>query len=140
MVEPAAVANILGLRGKVSSLLQLDDAVSRGLSKQSITRVVTRLAANERDARTLRNSLVPLATWKRTKGRLSRAASERAERLARVLALAEHVLSDAEKGQRWMTRPHPELGGKTPAESATTELGARAAEYVLQALFFGLPV
>jgi putative toxin-antitoxin system antitoxin component (TIGR02293 family) len=140
MVEPAAVANILGLREKISTLLQLDDAVSRGLSKQSITRVVTRLAANERDARTLRNSLVPLATWKRTKGRLSRAASERAERLARVLALAEYVLGDAEQGQRWMTRPHPELGGKTPAESAATDLGARAAEYVLHALFFGLPV
>jgi uncharacterized protein (DUF2384 family) len=36
-------------------------------------------------------------------------------------------------------RPHPELGGKTPIEAASTELGARQVEEILDWLFYGVP-
>src|ERR1039458_4347 len=70
----------------------------------------------------------PSATWKRTKGRLSVHVSERAERLARVMAAAEYTWDDADRARIWMNAPHSELGGRTPLAAATTELGARTVE------------
>jgi uncharacterized protein (DUF2384 family) len=34
---------------------------------------------------------------------------------------------------------HPELGKRTPLESAMTELGARRVEELLDRLFYGIP-
>jgi uncharacterized protein (DUF2384 family) len=38
-----------------------------------------------------------------------------------------------------MSRSHQELGGQTPLETASTELGARRVEDLLDKLFYGLP-
>src|SRR5450631_2702965 len=91
MITPGAIANILGIQDEVRTVSDLDGAVSRGLSKQSVVRVVSRIALNNKAARVLRDQVVPSATWKRTKGRLSVHVSERAERLARVMAAAEYT-------------------------------------------------
>jgi putative toxin-antitoxin system antitoxin component (TIGR02293 family) len=140
MIAPTAIAGILGIQDEVRTVADLDGAVSRGLSKQSVVRVVSRITLTDRDARSLRDQVVPSATWKRTKGRLSRPASERTERLARVMAAAEYVWDDPEQARAWMNRPHPELGNRTPLAVAATELGARSVEAVLDMLFYGLPV
>jgi putative toxin-antitoxin system antitoxin component (TIGR02293 family) len=139
MIEPQAIADILGIRDEVRTVTDLDGAVSRGLSKQSVLRVVTRIAPNVKEARALRDKVIPSATWKRTKGRLSVHVSERTERLARVLAAAEYTWDDPEQARLWMNQPHPELGGRTPLSVATTELGARNVEDVLDKLFYGIP-
>jgi putative toxin-antitoxin system antitoxin component (TIGR02293 family) len=139
MIAAGAIANILGIQDDVRTVADLDGAVSRGLSKQAVVRVVSRIALNEKGARALRDQVVPSATWKRTKGRLSVHVSERAERLARVMAAAEYTWDDAEQARIWMNEPHPELGGRTPLATATTELGARTVETVLDKLFYGLP-
>jgi putative toxin-antitoxin system antitoxin component (TIGR02293 family) len=139
MIATEAVAGILGIEQEVHSVADLDRAVLNGLDKKSVVRVVSRIALNDRDARSLRDQVVPSATWKRTTGRLSRQASERTERLARVIAHAEYVWGDLELAREWMNKPHPELDGKTPLAAAATELGARSVEYVLNCLFYGLP-
>jgi len=140
MIAPRAIADILGLQSEVQTMAELDDAIARGLSKHSVVRVVSRIAPNLKDARTLRDQLVPSATWKRTKDRLSVHASERAERLARVLAIAEYTWDDPAQARAWMNQPHPELQGRTPLAAARTELGARSVEAILDQLFYGLPV
>jgi putative toxin-antitoxin system antitoxin component (TIGR02293 family) len=140
MIEPEAIADILGIQGEVHTVADLDVAVSRGLSKQSVVRVVARIALNDRAARALRDQVIPSATWKRTKGRLSIQVSERTERLARVMAAAEYTWDDPDQARTWMNQPHSELAGRTPLSVATTELGARAVEAVLDKLFYGLPV
>jgi putative toxin-antitoxin system antitoxin component (TIGR02293 family) len=139
MIEPNSIAEILGIRTKIKTLADLDGAVSRGLEKRSVSRLISRLTLTDREARTLRDQVIPLATWKRTKGRLSRQASERTERLARVTAHAEYVWDDKELARQWMNKPHPELEGRTPVAAAATELGARYVEYILNCLFYGLP-
>ena len=139
MIAPAAIASILGMKSGIQTLADLDSAVSRGLQKQSVVRLVARIALTDRDARSMRDQVVPSATWKRTKGRLSRQASERTERLARVMAHAEYVWDDPEMARRWMNQPHPELGGRTPFVTAATELGARSVEVILDSIFYGLP-
>lgn len=139
MVITQAIAGVLGLPGRMRTVQDLDSAVARGLSKDSVTRVVARLSADSKQARSLRDRVIPLATWKRTKGRLSAHLSERTERLARVLAAAEYTWDDTEQARLWMNAPHPELGGRTPVAAAATELGARAVEDLLDRLFYGLP-
>ena len=140
MIEAATIAEILGLDQPIRSVGELEEAVSSGLPKRSLERLSTRLHSDPRQARAYKFEIVPEATWKRRGERLSVEESERTERLARTLAAAEYVWHDREQAREWMSHPHPELGGKTPLETARTELGARRVEDLLDRLFFGLPV
>ncbi len=83
--------------------------------------------------------VVPEATYKRRKDRLNEVESERTERLARTIATAEYVLDDEEMARQFLTSPHPMLNGKTPIETALSELGARQIEQILFGVFYGLP-
>jgi putative toxin-antitoxin system antitoxin component (TIGR02293 family) len=56
------------------------------------------------------------------------------------MAAAEYTWDDPDHARTWMNQPHSELAGRTPLSVATTELGARAVEEVLDKLFYGLPV
>ena len=123
----------------VTSLLELNDAVERGLPKATLRIVVQRIFSNASDQRAMMHRIVPEATYKRRRDRLSPAESERTERLARVVAIAEDVWQDRDQARRFLTTPHPEIGGKTPVEAALTELGARQAEEVMARIVYGLP-
>lgn len=140
MTSAEPIAEILGLGSSIRSMKDLDSAVSAGLPKRSLLRLSSRLYEDSRVASAFKFKVVPPATWKRRDKRLSREESERTERLARVLALAEFALDDREEARTWMGMPHRELGGKTPLETARTEIGARRVEETLNKLIFGLPV
>jgi putative toxin-antitoxin system antitoxin component (TIGR02293 family) len=139
MIAAAAISDVLGLPKKVSSLRDLERAVAAGLPKASLPHLMDRLYDDRRAARESMHQVVPEATWKRRSTHLSPEESQRTERIARVLAAAEYTWNDREDARDWMMRPHPELEGKTPFDAAQTELGARRAEEILNALFFGLP-
>jgi putative toxin-antitoxin system antitoxin component (TIGR02293 family) len=130
MTDVQPIALILGLK-PLHSLHELEDAVAEGLPKRSVSRLAARLHPDGKEA---------LATWKRRTTKLSPAESERTERLARVLALAEYVWDDQVVARQWMFAAHPELSGRAPVDSARTELGARRVEDLLNKLFYGLPV
>lgn len=85
------------------------------------------------------NRIVPEATFKRRRDRLSAAESERTERMARVVATAEYVWDDPDEARRFLTTRHAALGGKRPIDAAMTELGARQVEEILGQIFHGLP-
>jgi putative toxin-antitoxin system antitoxin component (TIGR02293 family) len=142
-MEPRETGNVLGGRrvlGKtVTSLLELNDAVERGLPKATLRIVVQRVFSDASDRRAMMRRIVPEATYKRRRDRLSPVESERTERLARVVAIAEEVWQDRDQARRFLTTPHPEMGGKTPVDAALTELGARQAEEVMARIVYGLP-
>lgn len=140
MIAPECIAEILGLGSSIRTVSELESAVSAGLPKRALERLSARLYSDRRTANAYKFKVVPRATWKRRTKRLSAEESERTERLARVLAAAEYVWNDQEQAREWMSDPHRELGGKTPLETACTELGARRVEDLLNKLFFGLPV
>jgi putative toxin-antitoxin system antitoxin component (TIGR02293 family) len=140
MIAPESIAEILGLGPSVRTVSELESAVSAGLPKRALERLCSRLYSDRRSASAYKFKVVPQATWKRRTKRLSVEESERTERLARVLAAAEYVWDDQERAREWMSTPHRELSGKTPLETARTELGARRVEDLLNKLFFGLPV
>ncbi|WP_063744664.1 MbcA/ParS/Xre antitoxin family protein [Paraburkholderia oxyphila] len=58
----------------------------------------------------------------------------------RLLRLATHVWDDAADADAWMHHPHPELGGKTPYDAATTDSdGAERVEAILGRILHGIP-
>jgi putative toxin-antitoxin system antitoxin component (TIGR02293 family) len=140
LIVAESVAQILGLGAKVRTSRQLESAVSAGLPKRSLTLVTTRLYPDKKAAQILTYKIVPNATWKRRRNKLSPAESEKTERLARVLAVAEHVFRDKQEAREWMSTPHPEMDAMAPADVARTELGARRVEDILGRIIYGLPV
>src|ERR1700722_16210943 len=142
-MEPRNIEEVLGGRrvlGKpVRTLLELNDAVERGLPKVTLRNVARRVYATAAEQRAMMHRVVPEATYKRRRDLLSPAESGRTERLARVVAMAEDVWQDRERARRFLTTPHPEIGGKTPVDAALTELGARLAEEIMTRIVYGLP-
>jgi putative toxin-antitoxin system antitoxin component (TIGR02293 family) len=144
VIEPKRIAIVLGgkpvLRKSVSSIDDLEEIVEEGLPKTALRAAVRRVFVVAREANRYLYRIVPEATYKRRNGRLRSSESQRTERLARVIASAESVWEDQEDAREWLTKPHPELGGRTPMECALTELGARQVESLIDRLQYGLPV
>ena len=125
------------LKAKVATIGDLHAAVRRGLPR-GVVRELAKAAAYGRDDRMRVAHLVASeATLKRGEV-LSAAASERAERLARIVALAQDVFADPAKAQDWLHRPNLLLGA-LPILLAATDLGARQVEQVLANIEYGLP-
>ena len=142
MIEVSRVAEILGgeriLGQPVQTLSDLNRLVMRGLPKSSLRCAAERVARNSTEARNLVYRVVPESTYKRRK-RLSPAESERSERLARTIALAEFTWGQRDAAHRWLNELNPHLDGITPLEAAETELGARQVEEILYRVIYGLP-
>ncbi len=139
MAVPAdRVARILGLKSTVRSMAAIADAVESGLPKQSLERVVDRAGYQGPARLKLMHRVVPAATFKR-RVRLKLVESEKTERLARVIALAELLWDDEDEAKRFLTTPHAELGRKRPIEAGLTELGARQVEDIVMRALHGLP-
>lgn len=141
MVLPENIAEVMGgaavLGRAVRSIGDLEGTIERGLPRRALRTTVERVFPGRGEARRAIFRVVPEATYKR-RARLSPAESERTERLARVIAAAEYAWDNREDAREWLTHPHAELGGRTPLESARTELGARRAEELLERLYFGI--
>lgn len=142
MVQAESIAAVMGgkaILGRwVRSIGDLEKTIAQGLPKRALRVTVERVYSSAGEARREMFRIVPEATFKR-RTRLSHAESERTERLARVIAAAEHAWNEREDARGWLTKPHPELGKRTPLETARTELGARRVEELLDRLFFGIP-
>ncbi len=65
------------------------------------------------------------------RSRLGHGVSDRLYRVARVLALAEHVLEDREQARDWLHEAQPGLGGRAPIDLLATEAGSREVEALL---------
>ena len=142
MVSAARIAEVMGgarvLHRRVTTLAELDEAVAHGLPRAALDALVARVA-NPEDSVRLKYRIVPKATYLRHE-RLNPPHGQKAERLARVFAMAEAAWGDPGEARRFMNAPHPELSGRAPLEAAMTELGARQVEEVLERGLHGLPV
>jgi putative toxin-antitoxin system antitoxin component (TIGR02293 family) len=138
------IARILGgrtvLKRDVRSLADLQQLVAAGLPVGALNRTAQYVATTPRDAARLKDRLVPPATRKRRRSVLKAAESERVERLARVMAIAEEVWEDSEAAREFLHSSHPLLGNRSPLELARTELGARQVEELLRDMEQSLPL
>lgn len=142
-IEIAKVASALGgarvLGLSPSSVGAMLEAIALGLPRDVVTEVAAQAAPNRGDLRRKVAALiVSPATYKRGR-RLSPVAGERAERLARIAALAQQALGDADEARNWLTTPHPLLADRTPIETAASDLGARLVERILHNIEYSLP-
>lgn len=123
------VGNLLGLAEQPSSDL---DAV-RLVRKRFQPEVIARLGRAGIDMGVL-HRVIPRRTLEHRRQRqepLTQEESERAYRVASILALAESVMGDRDRALSWLTAPKRSLGGETPMDLLDTEPGARAVEELL---------
>jgi putative toxin-antitoxin system antitoxin component (TIGR02293 family) len=131
-------ARVVGSAPK--TLVELAAVVAQGLPRGVVTELAAKAAPNEATARRRVAALVTSAASLKRRRRLSPAASERAERLARIVALAQQAFGKAEEARAWLNAPHPLLGSALPIEVAATDLGARQVERILHNIEHDLPV
>lgn len=143
MIKASGVARVLGgkpvLKKAVRSVADLERLVSAGLPVRALSRTVEYVTSSPREAARLRDRLVAPATRKRRKTVLKPDESERVERLARVMAVAEEVWESRDEARQFLRTQHPLLGGRTPLDLAQSELGARRVEELLWKLEYSLP-
>ena len=130
---------VRGRRVSSPSPVLIEKAVETGLPREALARLAETIAGSDKaKAVAIERGIVPKTTLERRQSRLSRQESERTERLARLFVQARRALGTESEAREFMTAPHPELEGRSPFEAAKTDLGARRAEQILNALEFGL--
>lgn len=85
---------------------------------------------------------IPERTLARRKdaGRFEPDESDRLARTSRVFARALELFEgDAESTREWLTNPVRALGGRTPLEFASTDVGAIEVEHLIGRLEYGIP-
>lgn len=137
-VTPEAIAEVMALSPVPHTLAELEALVRDGLPKSALSAGVAHAVSSAEARRTLLTSIIPEATYKRRRDRLTRDESEKTERLARVVATASYVWDDLDDARAFLATPHALLEGRTPLDVALTELGARRVEELLWQLFYGL--
>lgn len=138
LVTPEKIAAILSLIPAPHSFAELDALVSHGLPKQALKKIVDSVGINNEERRRLLYRIIPEATYKRRRDKLSAEESERTERLARVYATAQYVWNSDEEARAFLHAAHPLLQGRTPLDVSMTELGARRVEELLWRLYYGI--
>lgn len=119
-VSAISIARLLGLQpGGDFNDLDLVEKVESGLPVVSVERVARRLDPNNP---ALKYEIVPrssLARFKKTpKRRLTKNFSERVYAMAKVANEALALWGEEDAATRFLTRPHPLLGGRTPLDVA----------------------
>jgi putative toxin-antitoxin system antitoxin component (TIGR02293 family) len=138
MVATEDVARVLGIEGEVATTTDLRKLIGRGLPKKALGHVVDYVTQSSEEAASLRDRLVPPATFKR-RTTLKPDEGAKVERIARIAALAEDAFGSPDDARDFLHTPHPELGGDRPLDIAQTELGARQVEELLWRMEYGLP-
>jgi putative toxin-antitoxin system antitoxin component (TIGR02293 family) len=138
LVTPEKIASIMALVPIPHSFAELDELVSHGLPKNALKASVDRGGRSNIKNKHLLYRIIPEATYKRRRDKLSVEESERAERLARVYATAQYVWNSDDDARAFLHAPHPMLQGRTPLDVSMSELGARRVEELLWKLYYGI--
>ena len=145
--DAKAVAEVLGLvllrasRPSAVSAVLVEKAIEGGLPRNALRHVAELIAGGDKaKASALERTIVPKTTLERRENKLSPQEGERTERIARLFVHARRALGTEAEAREFMTAPHPELERRSPIEAAKTDLGARRAEQILNALEYGLAI
>jgi putative toxin-antitoxin system antitoxin component (TIGR02293 family) len=139
----AEIVAVLGgrktFKRAVRSSDDLADQVRHGLPASTVDLLAGMLSLHRTQVAERLN--IPPRTLSRRlkmKSRLTHDESDRALRMASVVALAKEVLGADEKASHWISNPNRALGGKRPFDLLDTEPGTRRVEQVLYAIAYGM--
>jgi putative toxin-antitoxin system antitoxin component (TIGR02293 family) len=129
---------LLGLR--VRETPELLKRIKEGLHYRSWENFIRNTDLRKEDAvRFVQISPRTLARRKE-EGRLHSDESDRLMRAARIFVQTLDLFEgDFESARRWLAAPQPALGGSTPIEYASMEVGAREVEELIGRLEHGIP-
>jgi putative toxin-antitoxin system antitoxin component (TIGR02293 family) len=128
------------LHRRIRNVDDLRHAVEAGLPVAALEHTVAHVAGEGTAALELKHQIVPRTTLQRRGARLSLEESQRLERLARMVALAEFVWEDSERATEFLTNAQPQLGGHRPMDLVRTDLGTRQVEALLYGLEHSLTI
>jgi putative toxin-antitoxin system antitoxin component (TIGR02293 family) len=134
------VSQILGLRRKPASALEMALAIQKGLPAFTISRVCQRIDMPETQASAaLGVQPAALARLRRTPQRLlDPVISDRLYRMANLFAIAASALCGEDSARIWMRSPQPGLGNHVPVDLIATEASAREVEDLLLRIEYGV--
>jgi putative toxin-antitoxin system antitoxin component (TIGR02293 family) len=139
----ASIAETLGaprtIKAKISSQAQLREATRFGLPAEVVTSLASQLGMQR--AQVTRVLGIPERTLSRrinSNGRLTAQESDRAVRLARVLAQAKGTFGSLEKARTWLQTSNRALRGEQPFELLDTDAGVQSVETVLGRIDYGI--
>jgi putative toxin-antitoxin system antitoxin component (TIGR02293 family) len=138
LVTPEKIASIMSIIPVPHTFAELDKLVSLGLPKHALKAIVDSVGMNSEERKQLLYRIIPEATYKRRRDKLSAEESERTERLARVYATAQYVWDTDDDARKFLYTPHPLLQDQAPLDVSLTELGARRVEELLWQLYYGI--
>jgi putative toxin-antitoxin system antitoxin component (TIGR02293 family) len=140
-MQANAVANMLGgirvFGGEIHSELQLFALLNRGLPSASVASMVAEHALTREEVDQL------ILPWEEFRERhnagmpLDPEQSDKLARIARIIALAEHVFGNKAKAARWLRKPNRVLGGDVPLLMLERGEGAVIVEQSLMQVAFG---
>lgn len=132
------VSSLLKLNPPAETLESLDEVITKGLPFECLDALATLIFPNPKDAHIFKCKIGPEIDDLCSVEVLSLPSSQRLERLARTFALAEYVLDDLVDAREFFTNQHRALNGRTPLDTAMTELGAVQVSQLLHQLLFGV--
>ena len=133
---PERVGEAVDLDPPVASQLELASVVANGLPNGVVAALIRR-GISEAD---VFRTVLPRRTYHRRRaenGRLTAEESDRAERVARLLALAQLIFDDQVRAARWLSKPKQRFDRHSPIELMRTGVGARVVEELLLQSYFG---
>ena len=125
----------------ISQPLQSDQELVIAIENQLPVKAISALIKNGLQDKEVYSLIIPRRTLQHRrakKERLSVEESDRAARVARILALAEYISDDKDKGMRWLRSPKQRFGGHTGMEMLLTEAGGRRVEEWLHQIDHGM--
>jgi putative toxin-antitoxin system antitoxin component (TIGR02293 family) len=135
MATQPTLKDYIGIAPK--SGLELAEMVERGLPTENLELLKAKgLTFTEMSA-----TVISPRTLKHRKARgqnLSPGESERAIRVASIIALAEQVFGNRETALRWLRHHSDRLADRTPMSLLNTEAGGRQIEAMLHGIAHGI--
>jgi len=132
----ADVAKVLGLTN-VRSIDALQERVHRGLPFGVVDRLSQSVSASAAQMSKLLGISERTLSRRAARKRLGANESDRAVRVARVVALASSVFEDVSAAIAWLHQPLVALGGGAPIDRLDTDIGTRHVEQLLTRLEYG---
>ncbi len=129
---------LLGLEvGQTPALLK---RIKEGLGYNSWESFIRNTYLRKEDATNLVQISSRTLARRKEEGRLHPDESDRLIRAARIFGLTSELFDgDVDSARKWLTAAQPALGGSTPIEYASTEVGAREVESLIGRLEHGIP-
>ena len=128
-----------GLGAEIRSESEMEAALRKGLPMSALGAI--RQNWNLTIVELAESLAIPKSTLMRLlvnkQKRMAIGQSDRAYRLAAILALAEEAIGDRPKARLWLKQPNQALGSVTPLHALETEIGSRRVEQVLGRIAYG---